>query len=233
MSSILGDLGALFGGIAGLAPVFGGGSSGDGRGAAKRALKQQTYLQERAYFRGIQDKVADAKAAGLHPLFALGASANFSPVPIAFPYDDSTEQFRLAAHGAEAIGRGLEGLSRRAVEAQISKDEALAMEADAKAAKAAQEALAINKSYVTPSGDVWRVGKGTPAEIWEEQYADWANIPAAQMFFRDWLQHRANLSYRRQRERFGEDSLGGRKSGKVPKGDYYRDADGVLHIRIK
>lgn len=34
----------------------------------------------RAYYKGLQDRVADAKAAGLHPLFALGTSAaNISP----------------------------------------------------------------------------------------------------------------------------------------------------------
>ena len=142
MSTILGDLGALAGGIAALGPLFGAGSSNDGSGLRKRALQQQMGLQARAYYSGIQDKVADAKAAGLHPLFALGGSgAQLSALPVDFPYSDSTETFRLASQGLRAMGRGMEGLSRRAVEARISKDEAEAQKAESEAAYWNQRAL--------------------------------------------------------------------------------------------
>ena len=69
---------AALGGAAGL---FGGKESSNIRlepFSVKMALRQQG-LAEDAFYRGFQHRVADAKAAGLHPLFALGASVPSIP----------------------------------------------------------------------------------------------------------------------------------------------------------
>lgn len=72
-------------GISTLGNIAGGilGSSSSKK-AAKKAYKYQKEFAQK----GLQWKVADAKAAGLHPLFALGAStANFSPAVTAGEYN--------------------------------------------------------------------------------------------------------------------------------------------------
>lgn len=183
MSTILGDLGAL---AAGGAALYGAFAGGDNRN--RRLSQQQGYqnleLQRRAYYNAIQDRVADARRAGLHPLFALGGSANFSPVPSDMGYADSSEPYRLAAQGIESMGRGLEGLSRRKAVAEIEKDEAETMKLESEAAYWSQRAAhagdpfgesnpgrPVPQAIITPAG-VGRPGPYTPAQAVEEEFGD-------------------------------------------------------------
>ena len=54
-----------------------------GNRAAKKAAAQQAALQKEFAQNGIRWKVADAKAAGLHPLSALGAQTiSYQPVSV-------------------------------------------------------------------------------------------------------------------------------------------------------
>ena len=112
----VGAFGDLATGIGQVGAAFGLGSSGDGRGAAKRALKQNTAIQQqqwqlaqRAYYRGVRDRVADATAAGLHPLFALGYQ---SPMPGVI--GGMSGDFGGSAGGEDwaQFGAGLRSLSR-------------------------------------------------------------------------------------------------------------------------
>lgn len=65
---------------------------------ANQAAKDNQYLNERLQKEfaqnGIRWKVEDAKAAGIHPLYALGANtASYSPVSTAFTPDTSISDF--------------------------------------------------------------------------------------------------------------------------------------------
>lgn len=75
IGSFLGGASDLFGGI------FGGKSS-------KKIAKENLRLQKEAFYNGITHRVADAKNAGVHPLFALGANVN-SPAPVSAGDDHS------------------------------------------------------------------------------------------------------------------------------------------------
>lgn len=59
----------------------------DARAANDQAMQladRQIALQKEFAQHGVRWRVEDAKAAGIHPLFALGGSANYSPVNVAF-----------------------------------------------------------------------------------------------------------------------------------------------------
>lgn len=90
--------------------------------------KEQAQLAQeedrRRYYRQLQDRVADAKSAGLHPLFALGAgggSSGGSFIPGQAPSGSfATSGLQLqpsqmgaaVADAAQAIGSGLQGRAR-------------------------------------------------------------------------------------------------------------------------
>jgi len=81
-----------------LLPVAGnllGGLMGDSA-AKKQAKQQQAFAREQFEWQKnrITNTVADAKNAGIHPLFALGSSANISPVS-------------MSGGGGSALGEGV------------------------------------------------------------------------------------------------------------------------------
>jgi hypothetical protein len=63
-------------------------------------------LQERAYSHGIQDKVADAKRAGIHPLAALGAQT-YNPSPVSVGQGMAPDMGGSMADIGQNIGRAL------------------------------------------------------------------------------------------------------------------------------
>lgn len=65
-----------------------------GSSASKKAAQFNADLQKEFAWNGIRWRVEDAKAAGIHPLYALGAqTTSFSPIPI------STDSMSTAMHG--------------------------------------------------------------------------------------------------------------------------------------
>ena len=150
-------LGTLAGGLAQLGGAFFGGGNQNRRlnqnlGYQALSSERQTQaLQRRAYYQGVQDRVADAKAAGLHPLFALGYQAPaYSPRSAysaeGVSYDDSWEQ---AGRGLANIGRGASRMSgnRRALdEANLRRINAAAEADEAQAAYWQSEAAKNNQT---------------------------------------------------------------------------------------
>lgn len=90
----LGGLGQLAGGLSGL---FGGSNNNAALNASRINADQDRAFQMAAATQGIRWKVADAKAAGIHPLFALGAPT-FSPSPTSLLSDSG---------GGSDVGRSL------------------------------------------------------------------------------------------------------------------------------
>lgn len=90
-----------------LGPLIGAGASllGGlfGQSSQQKIAEQNIKLQKQFAQEGIQWKVADAKKAGVHPLYALGAqTASFSPVAVGSPLGGAI------ADMGQNIGRAVE-----------------------------------------------------------------------------------------------------------------------------
>jgi len=148
--------------------------------AADKAYKRQKEFAQH----GIQWKAQDARSAGLHPLFAMGAgSANYQPSfiagqdPMGTALSDSAQQLGQAYAQSKAPPPGTPSgaigkAQLRAVNAQASRDEAAAMlslsnakrnEANANTTQDGDiySSTLIDESLPAPRGRT----KLTPAEI--------------------------------------------------------------------
>ena len=100
----------------GIAGVLGNNAQEEAAELAARESRRNRKLQKEFAQNGIRWRVEDAKRAGLHPLYALGANtASFSPASTAFAPDDSL------AHMAANMGQDLS----RAVASTRTQDERL------------------------------------------------------------------------------------------------------------
>lgn len=103
---------AVQGGSSALGNLF---SAKEAKKAWRRTLKLQDKTSNQEYERqkefaqmGIGWKVADAKAAGLHPLYALGAMpANYSPAMIQSPVEPSSGIGESMAEAGQSISRAM------------------------------------------------------------------------------------------------------------------------------
>jgi hypothetical protein len=121
--SIVGGIGSVVGGVLGL-------QSQKQSAANAEKLNQLNYEHQKEFAQnGIRWKVADAKAAGLHPLAALGAStAQYTP---ATAIGDSPDWSFLADAG-QSIGRAVDAkrTQQERVEQQQKQDAAFALKAE-------------------------------------------------------------------------------------------------------
>lgn len=120
---IAGAIGSVAGGILGL------GSSAASQASAER-LNSLNYQHQKEFAQnGIRWKVADAKAAGLHPLAALGAqTASYTP---AGAIGDSPDWSFLSDAG-QSIGRAIDAkrTQQEREEQQVKQDAAFALKAE-------------------------------------------------------------------------------------------------------
>ena len=120
-------LGSIVGGVAGAVGSIIGGSMNNN---ASAAAAQMNYEAQKEFAQnGIRWKVADAKAAGLHPLAALGASsANFTP---SFQAGDYSYFGDAGQNLGQSLGRAIDAKSTRyeraKMEAHQDQMNALAM----------------------------------------------------------------------------------------------------------
>lgn len=124
----------LLGGVAAsiAAPIIGG--------LFQRSANRENAQNQREFAQmGIQWRVADAKAAGLHPLYALGGGgATYQPS--AQPLMTGAD----VARAADSIGQlSTHQAQLRVLEAQAEKDFALAAAARSETARSQQAALAM------------------------------------------------------------------------------------------
>lgn len=159
---------AIIAGVAGLAgSALAAKSASDAQDEVNErqaaALDRETALQREFAQHGVRWRVEDAKAAGVHPLYALGGSgASYSPQAVTIGADNSKAQFLSEA--GQHVGRaasaamGVSELEMRkaqleVLKAQASKDEALAMAARSEAARAAQGASWSSPIEMGPTMD--------------------------------------------------------------------------------
>lgn len=113
--------------------IFGREAEEDRAHSAQQQQEQNTALQREFAQHGIRWRVEDAKAAGLHPLYAIGGSgASYSPNPVVVGSGSSAmaemgqNVTRAALAAADPHERALKEAQLRVLNAQASKDEALA-----------------------------------------------------------------------------------------------------------
>lgn len=107
--SYFGPIGTAIGGIAG--GLFGG-SKGPSLKSLNKQAEVQYIWQRRLNQTALQDRVADATAAGIHPLYAIGGNVNAGG--ISMPTGDQSDGNRFAD-----MGQNIE----RAVTAHATKEE--------------------------------------------------------------------------------------------------------------
>jgi len=134
---------------------------------AKSEAERNRSAQREALQSGIQWRVADAKAAGVHPLFALGASpASYSPVHSSAPevFAKSGQSFGRALSAAMSDDqKEAKELALDAQRAQIQKDRSQAGYYDSLSFRALQEDQPARPStlgmtvpsFLDRTGDVW------------------------------------------------------------------------------
>lgn len=100
-------IGPIVSGIGSIVGGFLGKSSADKAAAQNMQIAQQNMqMQEDFAKRGIRWRVQDAKAAGIHPLYALGANTtSFSPVSFNATADNSMAS--MASNLGQDIGRAI------------------------------------------------------------------------------------------------------------------------------
>jgi hypothetical protein len=104
----------LFSSIASFAaPVLGNIAGGLISSSSNKSINNQNIQQQREFAQdGIQWKVADAKAAGIHPLYALGANTtSFTPQNVG---GSSYDLGRALADSGQDIGRAIRATSTKA-----------------------------------------------------------------------------------------------------------------------
>lgn len=116
----------------------------------RQANRENRLQQEKFASEGIRMRVADAKAAGLHPLFALGANVSGYSPSAQNVFDASFGQnISRAATQFSSEERELRQEQLNAARASTAKDMAMAAAYDAQAAIARQE-LGQSKPVVIP-----------------------------------------------------------------------------------
>lgn len=158
-------LGSIIGGIIGAAGSLLGGEKASDEAAHQQFINNQ--LQREFAQNSIRWRVEDAKAAGLHPLFALGgAGATFQPSPIVTPIGESFAQAgqhlgRAAMAASSSSEREAVNASILAARAAAQKDIAIAGYYDSERARNLQSigpALPGGEAnVVAPGVDVFRL----------------------------------------------------------------------------
>lgn len=165
IADVAGDIGDVAGGVGSVMGLFGGGS---GRDYTGQLISQNAALQREFAQNGIRWKVEDAKAAGVHPLFALGApTMSFNPAQV-FPSDESSLSSRLSIAGQD-ISRAVDS-TRTKSERIGSRMEALALERGELQNELLRSQIArLNQQSGPPSPSVASLSRGSGTGLIEEK----------------------------------------------------------------
>lgn len=161
VGDLLSGVGSALTGVASVGSLFGG---GDGGAKERDFWNKRAWKHTRDVFtQGLQYRVADAKKAGIHPLYAIGASMNASP---SFQMGSGPEAGSAFSRGLGAVGEAAQGVgeafsrssARRA--AQESHDASVGL-TNAQAAyyhalrrKTEQDIMSAGSTPGTPNGEL-------------------------------------------------------------------------------
>lgn len=153
----------------------------------KELRAEDIELQREFAKSGIKWRVEDAKAAGLHPLYALGGTgATYQPSPMALMTPDQSGLGRGLAEAGQAVGRSIqaqqtpaqrqaEALQLQLLHAQVQKEHTLAAYYDSEAARNRQAAF---QSSSIPEGKVTIGEMGAVKNIPDEQVSHAVGDPS-------------------------------------------------------
>lgn len=154
--------------------IIGGIHNRSDRLSGREQATQQSEKQDYWLSHGIRERVWDAKQAGIHPLFALGANVGgYSPGPIAvgdtsFARDigDAVDSFGSRGARAEAADRQIEMHEAQldVMRSEAARNDAIAQQAQASIlARGAQSAnVTQDGTIITPAGVQSRPLEVTP-----------------------------------------------------------------------
>lgn len=156
--------------------------------AGEREARLNRRLQQQALQQGIQWKVKDAELAGIHPVFALGASTNM-PAPITTDFGGYERIAEATARNAMAIGDRVAQQRAQAqadalAAAQIRESESrtalnLQEVSDrARAAQAPRYSSGVAPSSTTlPPAVPWKTSPTARAQYIQDEYGDMVEWP--------------------------------------------------------
>lgn len=141
------------------------------RSSANRQIAQSNAYQREFAQSGIRWRVEDAKAAGLHPLYALGGpGASYTPPPVTVGAGDSFARAgqhlaSAAARQQTASERALTNAQLATLQAQANRDNAQAAYYASEAARAAQTARSAAPMPEVLSAPVSVSRRGVPDRV--------------------------------------------------------------------
>ena len=110
------DLGSFAGSLVGAGSSLAGGMIN--AATSKSIAREQMAMQKEFAQNGIQWKVEDAKKAGLHPLYAIGASgATYTPVS-----QDSSAMGNAVADAGAYLGKAIDGATDKATREALAQE---------------------------------------------------------------------------------------------------------------
>jgi len=128
-----------------------------GQKSAEKQADKNIALQKEFAQSGIQWKVADAKAAGIHPLYALGASTHsFAPVSIGTPLADSIGK------AGQYLGRAADASSSPTTRAAVVSEQAQKLQLDNMALQ--------NQLLASQIARINQAGRSPPVPSAEQQW---------------------------------------------------------------
>ncbi|QXP44303.1 MAG: DNA pilot protein [Arizlama microvirus] len=164
-------------------------------GAKLLGQKSEQKMQQKFAKNGIQWKVADAQAAGVHPLYALGANTmSYQPVGVGDGFDflkdmgqnidrarEATSEAPAKAMTGKLGSLSLEraGLENELLRAEIAKTRAQTGPAMPSVSGGGRDPLTVAGLTIRPDAGE------TPAQKWEDEYGDWADAIGAGRLIRD------------------------------------------------
>lgn len=216
--SVISAGGSLLGGL------FGSSSS---KKAQKKAAAQAQAQFDAQMDETIQRRVKDATKAGLHPLFALGASPGASPTAhISGQSDAGTHLAEGIANAAGIAGRAMERAQMRVLSTQADKNFAEANLANSKAAREQQAAIAAPHTIQSGIGPL-TFGPGQNIEDAESYIGEAADALGI------WNLGTALQQRSRQRTNYRTKVREHKHGGKVPRRSGDKTGRGSAYRQIK
>lgn len=189
-------------GLAGAAGLFGKDDTGGNvrvEPFTRQTWRESMDFAKRQHYMGIQDRVADAKAAGLHPLFALGASTGGTAIPSAGQFASGSARgdvTRRVAMAQQAFNQAsqLAASQIRKTDAETDLINSMAKRAESPATPGVVPGVSEVTEPVVPSRPFWK-------QVMKSEGA--LSVPEPEERFFGWLAEHARDTARRGQARRG------------------------------
>lgn len=163
------EIGLLAGGagslLQGASGFFGGTNKTDENVRVEPFVRESELFRRDLSRRSTQIRVNDAVKAGIHPLYALGHSANMSGAPVIAGQSPTGSTRKDAIAGMGTAMRGFGRTLERYNEAQVRQSEAAARLSEAEATKAESELAQLDQASQAVKSEVVMHQPGDPTTV--------------------------------------------------------------------